>query len=238
MNINIGAGKWRHPDFKNVDMTHPKYPLNKVDFEYQLRDKIPLPIASNSCNVVYCSHVLEHIEDIYAENLLKEIARVLIPGGICRIVSPDFALAYAAYKAGNNDFFIKWSESLKDYSVPQNFMRFFLSPLCTSAIHHRRDLILTDEEIDAAFKTSFDEITYKRLLNTISKTIIKKYPNWHINWWTQNKLETITSAMKLPLKLYPNCRGQSIAPILRDMKYFDRISWDPISFYIDLKKAK
>ena len=49
-----------------------------------------IPFASNSIDVVYHSCLLEHIERNSVEKFLLEIKRVLKPGGIQRIVVPDF----------------------------------------------------------------------------------------------------------------------------------------------------
>ena len=49
----------------------------------------PLPFASDSVDAVYHSHVLEHIDRDKVDGFLKEIHRVLRPGGIQRICVPD-----------------------------------------------------------------------------------------------------------------------------------------------------
>lgn len=48
-----------------------------------------IPYPSDSADVVYHSHVLEHLDRPVAEAFLKEIHRVLKPGGTIRIVVPD-----------------------------------------------------------------------------------------------------------------------------------------------------
>lgn len=54
---------------------------------YNLAKGIPFP--SESIDVVYHSHMLEHLDRDVAVTFLHEIKRVLKPGGICRIVVPD-----------------------------------------------------------------------------------------------------------------------------------------------------
>jgi SAM-dependent methyltransferase len=49
-----------------------------------------IPFDSNSINVVYHSHLLEHLDRSAAKKLLLEAKRVLKPNGIHRIVIPDF----------------------------------------------------------------------------------------------------------------------------------------------------
>jgi|SRR5581483_448727 len=56
-----------------------------------------IPFASDSVDIVYHSHVLEHLDRSVARQFLSEILRVLKPGGICRIVVPDFESVCRAY---------------------------------------------------------------------------------------------------------------------------------------------
>jgi hypothetical protein len=48
-----------------------------------------LPFASTSFDVVYHSHVLEHLTRPEAQSLMRECWRVLRPGGLIRVVVPD-----------------------------------------------------------------------------------------------------------------------------------------------------
>ncbi|GAK57148.1 hypothetical protein U27_04113 [Candidatus Vecturithrix granuli] len=49
-----------------------------------------IPFASDSIDAIYHSHLLEHLDRNVAERFLIEVKRVLKPGGIHRIVVPDF----------------------------------------------------------------------------------------------------------------------------------------------------
>lgn len=65
---------------------------------HDLRQGIPFP--DRSADVVYHSHLLEHLDRSDAESLMAEIRRVLKPDGIQRVVVPDleiFARAYLAH---------------------------------------------------------------------------------------------------------------------------------------------
>lgn len=56
-----------------------------------------IPFDSDSIDVVYHSHVLEHLDIDVAEKFLIEVKRVLKPGGIHRIVVPDLESVCLAY---------------------------------------------------------------------------------------------------------------------------------------------
>ncbi len=49
-----------------------------------------IPFKDNSVDVVYHSHLIEHLDKDVAKKFLIEIKRVLKPGGIIRISTPDF----------------------------------------------------------------------------------------------------------------------------------------------------
>jgi SAM-dependent methyltransferase len=56
-----------------------------------------LPFDTNSIDVVYHSHLLEHLDKDLAKCLLLEVRRVLKPSGIQRIVVPDMEKACRDY---------------------------------------------------------------------------------------------------------------------------------------------
>jgi SAM-dependent methyltransferase len=56
-----------------------------------------IPFASNSVDVVYHSHLLEHLDRNVAQIFLSEIKRVLKIGGILRIVVPDLHILCQTY---------------------------------------------------------------------------------------------------------------------------------------------
>ena len=53
-----------------------------------------LPLSSESCNGVYCSHILEHLSFDDFATALQNTKKILKPGGIFRLVLPD--LEYSA----------------------------------------------------------------------------------------------------------------------------------------------
>ena len=58
-----------------------------------------IPFKSDSIDMVYHSHILEHLDRDVAEKFLREVKRVLKPGGIHRIVVPDLEKSCRAYIA-------------------------------------------------------------------------------------------------------------------------------------------
>ncbi len=62
---------------------------------HDLRRGIPLP--DGSVRAVYHQHLLEHMERADAPGLMKEIHRVLVPGGLHRICLPDLGRRVDSY---------------------------------------------------------------------------------------------------------------------------------------------
>ena len=81
--LNLGCGRQFHPDWINVD-------LEAVSDEVLEHDLTRgLPFEEESIDVVYHSHVLEHLKPQEGVKLLEECFRVMKPGGVLRIVVPD-----------------------------------------------------------------------------------------------------------------------------------------------------
>lgn len=111
---NLGCGTKTSSDHRVVNIDKSIYHVLKKhkyllliakslfnDFRFQLIDKMPdnivvhdlskgIPFDNDSVDVVYHSHVLEHIDRDKVKLFLNEVKRVLRPGGVHRIVVPDF----------------------------------------------------------------------------------------------------------------------------------------------------
>jgi SAM-dependent methyltransferase len=81
--VNLACGNKYHKDWINLDF-HRK---SKFIVKYNLLKK--LPFDNSYVDVIYCSHFLEHLAPVQAEQFLNECYRILKYGGIIRIVVPD-----------------------------------------------------------------------------------------------------------------------------------------------------
>jgi len=125
LRLNLGCGLRTHPDWVNVDGSwnarlarHPLFrkvlcylhllTAEKASVQWS-RDvfihdiRKPLPFPDCSADVVYASHVLEHLYREQAEKLALESFRVLAPGGIVRIIVPDLHAMIREYE-GDSPF--------------------------------------------------------------------------------------------------------------------------------------
>lgn len=82
MKLNIGCGYDIRPKpWVNID----QFPGEGVDVVMDLND-VKLPFPDNSVDEVLASHVFEHVHRW--EYLIKELHRVMAPGGTIRIHVP------------------------------------------------------------------------------------------------------------------------------------------------------
>ena len=90
----------------DVDEVHPRFDAFEqpgLDLRWDLRDR--LPCEAGVADIVYSEHVLEHLEAEDAVAWLREIFRLLSPGGRVRLGVPDASLYLKAYAAGDREFF-------------------------------------------------------------------------------------------------------------------------------------
>ena len=58
----------------------------------------PLPVKDDSISFIFSEHFIEHITREEGLALLKDCYRVLKPGGVVRIVTPDLKAIFASYE--------------------------------------------------------------------------------------------------------------------------------------------
>jgi predicted SAM-dependent methyltransferase len=89
--LNLGCGSRFSPEWTNIDFVSSHSDVIAHDL------RLGIPCRSDTFEVVYHSHVLEHFARIEAPGFLIECRRVLKTGGILRIVVPDLESIIKAY---------------------------------------------------------------------------------------------------------------------------------------------
>ena len=77
--INIGSGDWSSEGWINLDYPSEWYCAAQRKHKiipYDIRND-RLPYENDSVDLIYCSHVIEHIENKYIATLFDEMYRVL-----------------------------------------------------------------------------------------------------------------------------------------------------------------
>ena len=67
----------------------------------------PFPFPDDSFEAAYSSHVLEHLLPGDARNCVRELRRVLAPGGVVRLAVPDLDQLVASYDAADPEPFLE-----------------------------------------------------------------------------------------------------------------------------------
>ncbi len=109
--VNVGCGLTFHRDWINLDLVSLAPEVIECDLTRGI------PFADESCDAVYSSHVLEHLDETTGRAMLQECARVLKPGGILRTVVPDleriareYLAALDSASAGGDNFPHRWMQ--------------------------------------------------------------------------------------------------------------------------------
>ena len=91
--LNIGSSGRITPGFEHVDReTIPGANVRVCDV------RLGLPYATGSVEVAVMSHVAEHLHPFWElPGVLREVHRVLMPGGVFRVAVPDLAKLVEAY---------------------------------------------------------------------------------------------------------------------------------------------
>ena len=114
LNLACGAKVSKVGDWSNVDFYSPIAGVLQMDILKELK------FENNTFDVVYTSQFIEHITLDQADFVLKEVNRVLKPGGTLRIVTPDleemaesYLSALKSLKTQNNSLLEKQYEWLR-----------------------------------------------------------------------------------------------------------------------------
>jgi predicted SAM-dependent methyltransferase len=103
--LHIGAGGRRLPGWLNSDL-HPSRGVLELDATQ------PLPFAEAVFDFVYSEHMIEHVAFEHGLGMLREVHRVLKPGGVARIATPDLAFLAALCAPERSELqrrYIEWS---------------------------------------------------------------------------------------------------------------------------------
>jgi predicted SAM-dependent methyltransferase len=97
--LNWGCGSWPEPGWINSDIReHPD-----VEIVCDIRDGLPL--ESDSLDYIVSIHALPEIPYPDLVPTLRELRRILKPGGTLRLALPDLDRGIQAYLSGDGNYF-------------------------------------------------------------------------------------------------------------------------------------
>jgi predicted SAM-dependent methyltransferase len=248
---NIGAGDFYHPYWTNVDFKSDWYKVNEKTslsgIHFDLMSLQPLPIDSNSAELVYSSHTVEHITDAAAQNMFNESYRILKKGGMIRVTTPNINLEYRACKDNDRHYFfwidnysqkseverIKITMPMREAETEQIFLFHFAGNASTLAIEGAKERIST-EEFKRVFATRNLEDALNYCTSKVDLSIQAKNPGNHVNWWNSDKMTRMFKEAGFK-NIFTSGYGQSFAPPMRNTTLFDS-THPKISLYMEAIK--
>jgi len=90
--LQLGSGEVTLPGWLNSDLV-------RGDIYIDVERPLPLPDARFA--YVFAEHLIEHVSEQDGMQLLREIHRILRPGGVARITTPDLPKIIALYEDRN-----------------------------------------------------------------------------------------------------------------------------------------
>gem|GEM_PF-2449763 len=75
--LDFGCGTDRYPNATAIDISE-RYLGKEGDVKWDM-DNYPYPLGDNHADLIYCSHVIEHLKK--PEKTLREFARIIKPSG-------------------------------------------------------------------------------------------------------------------------------------------------------------
>lgn len=142
LKLNVGASRiWHEPDWFILDHKMPE----NLDVGIISGTAQQINLDTNSCDIVFASHVFEHIPHLHLPRVLSEIGRVLKPKGTLRFLTPNLERITRAYVEKDFNFFELAKEedpSIRtDLGIGGMLMNFIVSP--------GQDTVLVDRQIES-----------------------------------------------------------------------------------------
>lgn len=128
MKINLGASRhWVKEGWAVLD-----HRIEKTEGLRISGDIARMSLPDETCDLVFLSHVIEHIPHIRMQSVFMELNRVLKPGGGIRILVPDLRRIATAYVTGDAAWFAEASAEdptiRRDLGHGGSLVNFVVSP--------------------------------------------------------------------------------------------------------------
>lgn len=255
-NISAGGhlgfgGGFHHPFWTNIDLRRPGIGVREfdpnTDIDHDLLSLKPLPLKSESAELVHSRFTVEHLNNEAAQAMFDEVHRVLKKGGVFRVVSPNIDLDYRAYLRQDLSYFswrdmfsVKAHHEYLRYKIPLNqatihqvFLVHFASTASTLHNDGATDPI-SDEQFQELLRTLPLEEVWDHCTALCPLEKQKIYRQNHINWWNQAKYERMLKKAGFKM-VYNTCPLQSVSPVMRQKVLFDDL-WTGVAIYMEAIK--
>lgn len=164
LKLHVGCGTVYFPDWVNIDLHG-----SNADTILDLRG--PLPYGNETVDFIYSEHFIEHLTVQEGLSLMRECYRVLKPGGVARIATPD--LDYLMFRYF---FFWKRRSWIKKYGyewiqTKAELMNIAFRDWGHQYLYNREELVrrLREAGFDKCFLKRRNKSAYLELMNRESR---------------------------------------------------------------------
>lgn len=243
--FNIGAGTWQHEAWTNIDLPPQSEDFAKIQAPCIYHDLVAsdnLPISPGSAELIFTSHVIEHLPDAHVKNLFHSAAESLKKGGLFRVVTgpdadtdwdalsrqdsrwwyffDDLEISDAIAKHGPLKSLDKWLYHLatprSPYSKTPCEQKYYSHQLEELIEKYKPEPMLIWDELTSGLEFNLD------------------FPGDHLSWWNADKLSSCLSDCGFS-RVKVSAYGQSSSVFMRDLEYFDT-TYPQISLYVEAIK--
>ncbi|MDA9932379.1 methyltransferase domain-containing protein [Gammaproteobacteria bacterium] len=243
--LNIGAGNFYKKGWLSLDAEteifsdrHQEAISNKAFIPFVIKEGARLPFDDNSVDIIYCSHVLEHLKVSDMKYIIKEFYRCLKENGLIRIAVPDADLGYRALLYQNNKYF-NWNKRTR-IGIEESEIDYFIDLICSAkSIFYSDSFFSLEEKLNCRLKVKNmidDKKSKEEIFNFLidSSSDLRFDFAGHINWFNYKKLHSILEDSSF-MDIWKSSRNASISSEMQNRKYFDR-THPQFSLYVEAVK--
>ena len=201
--LNVGGGQFVRDDWRVLDYYSDWYDYDEVfiDFNVDLESLERWPIETNSVDLIFTGHTLEHLSDPAITQTLEECGRVLAPEGGLRINVPDIDIAIRHYQRGNVEWFTEFRPNVppsdlhtsrhgqEEYVMEEYLMSVFATHLTNARVDSTSDEHCVDFK---SVREDWHSLGKDAFLNKYSDRVKddwqREKPGLHRNWFDYNRL--------------------------------------------------
>jgi predicted SAM-dependent methyltransferase len=108
--LHIGAERFSIPNWFNTDLDPVR------EDTYYLDATKPFPFHWDAFDFIFSEHMIEHLSFRQGIDMLRECRRVLKPGGVIRIATPNLLNILALLDESHHQDYLQWA--LKEFNLP------------------------------------------------------------------------------------------------------------------------
>lgn len=230
---NFGSGAFHHKKWKNYDYPsseeYYKFFQGEIEKDFISIDlcspNLKIPENNDSVSLIFCSHVIEHLEDNSVKKFLKECYRIMKPNSVMRIVIPNTS----------SDFKILELIS-KQKKIKNSYKAKFASDIANHINSNVKNKLDKNEIQSLIYKSKFDPHHFflKAIKKGVSQKFNSKEPGFHISFWDYKKLYKLSKEIGFKFCL-PMYQTSTLARPFSNLHVFSNTE-PQLSLYIELVK--